>query len=816
VQSGGTDESPDTGRRPPSAPAASTREEEQPAASASPPAERRGPVFFNREQQATAGRTAPPDGPPTDKGDTKDSAEENTAAAQPARPRGLEFDSSARSMRRRDRRSVFRTSAGDLPTVSDDGSEEKSDEETSEEQKEPVASPQAVKAVEEAVQAKSDEVEEKEKAAKTAEVAEQKAAPDVKSAEETGDDEADDQAAATAQETSVAAKTGQVEEEEVKDEEAAASEKTITTAEAKQEAKSEKDSAKEEEEQKETEPEPAQAKQSTKKDKEAAEAEQEEEEEEPGGSRWIRPDFLELLEGGSVREIDEQILLEQARIIEDTLDSFGAPGNIVEINSGPVITQFGIEPAYIEKRGGSRSRVKVSAIASLEKDIALALAARSIRIEAPVPGKGFVGLEVPNTEAALVSLRDVMNSDQHRQKVEKTKLTISLGKRVDGTPLSADLTQMPHLLIAGTTGSGKSVCVNSIIGCLLLQNTPEELQFIMVDPKRVELTGYNGIPHLVAPVVVDLERIVGVLKWVQREMDDRYKRFASISARNILDYNRKIPEGQPNMPYLIVIVDELADLMMLAPEETERLIARLAQMARATGIHLIISTQRPSVDVVTGLIKANFPARIAFAVASSVDSRVILDQPGAEKLLGRGDMLYQAPDAAAPQRMQGVFVSDPELTRITQYWKSTRAMRGKSKAKASGNGEKAERKAEAANKPSIVIRRTAEGESGDGQATSEPARPAGPPNKQQVFWEKLEAVTEAEDDMIDDEDTDELYDDAVELVRRRNKASISMLQRHFRIGYVRAARLIDLMEKQDVIGPAESGSKPRQVLPESD
>ena len=394
------------------------------------------------------------------------------------------------------------------------------------------------------------------------------------------------------------------------------------------------------------------------------------------------PDYHELLEKGSQKEIDDEYLLERARVIEDTLQSFGAPGKVVEINSGPVITQFGVEPDYLVSRQGKKTRVKVSSIAKLDADLALALAARSIRIEAPVPGKGYVGIEVPNTETSLVSLRDIMDSDVFRRL--KTKMRIALGQSVDGAPIAADLTAMPHMLIAGTTGSGKSVCVNAIITSLLLENTPDDLKFIMVDPKRVELTGYNGIPHLVTPVVVDLERIVGVLKWVTREMDERYKRFSQVGARNIVDYNSRLTANELKLPYLVVVIDELADLMMLAPDETEKLLTRLAQMARATGIHLIVSTQRPSVDVVTGLIKANFPARISFAVASSIDSRVILDQPGAEKLLGRGDMLYQSPDAAAPVRMQGVYVSDSEINRITRYWKMAGLNSGSATDAASG------------------------------------------------------------------------------------------------------------------------------------
>ncbi len=504
----------------------------------------------------------------------------------------------------------------------------------------------------------------------------------------------------------------------------------------------------------------------------------------PGKVAYELPDFRRLLRQGDEQRINDEILLDKARVIEDTLASFGAPGKVVEVNPGPVITQFGIEPDYVIQRGGKKQRVKVGQIARLDADLALALAAKSIRIEAPVPGRGFVGIEVPNDEVALVGLYDIMDSPEFRR--IDSKLRIALGLGIDGTPMVADLTAMPHLLIAGTTGSGKSVCVNAIIACLLLSNTPDDVQFIMVDPKRVELTGYNGIPHLVAPVVVDLERIVGVLQWVQREMEERYRKFAAIAARNIIDYNNKIGPGERRMPYYIVVVDELADLMMLAPDETERLLARLAQMSRATGIHLIISTQRPSVDIITGLIKANFPARIAFAVASSVDSRVILDQPGAEKLLGRGDMLYQSPDAAAPLRMQGAFVSDEEIMRIARYWK------GLMLDQADAAGE----------------RDTLTSPSRDALATplntDDPRRKSSP--AQHTLW--------TEDSMVDEDGDgqDDMYGEAVELVQRLNKASISLLQRRLRIGYTRAARLIDLMEAEGIVGPPQDGSKPREVL----
>ena len=387
---------------------------------------------------------------------------------------------------------------------------------------------------------------------------------------------------------------------------------------------------------------------------------------------WQLPVLAEVLESGSDQEISHDSIREQVEVIEHTLESFGAPAVVVDINQGPTVTQFGVEPQFLEMRGGKRTKVKVGKIAGLADDLALALAAHSVRVQAPVPGKGYVGIEVPNTATALVSLRDLMESSDFQQD-QIVHVRIGLGQNVAGQPICTDLSKMPHLLVAGTTGSGKSVCVNAIIACLLLENTPEELKFVMVDPKRVELTGYNGIPHLVAPVVVEMDRVIGVLQWAIREMENRYKRFAEIGARNIVEYNKKMGRKKRNkLPYIVIVIDELADLMMLSPEETERGISRLAQMARATGMHMIIATQRPSVDVVTGLIKANFPARIAFAVASSTDSRVILDSTGAERLLGKGDMLFQSPDAAAPVRLQGCYVSEDELDRLIDYWKTAR------------------------------------------------------------------------------------------------------------------------------------------------
>lgn len=513
---------------------------------------------------------------------------------------------------------------------------------------------------------------------------------------------------------------------------------------------------------------------------------------------WELPNWRALLTGGSTGEMDEEVLLQQAQIIEDTLASFGAPGRVVELNTGPVITQFGVEPDYLTSRTGKRSRVKVSAIAQLDKDLQLALGAKSIRVEAPVPGKGYVGIEVPNPDSAMVSLRDVMESRSF-QHID-SPLAIALGMSVDGNPVSADLTQMPHLLIAGTTGSGKSKCINAIIISILANQSPDDVKFIMVDPKRVELTGYNGLPHLVAPVVVELEKTVGVLRWVTREMDERYKKFSKAGARNLIDYNHILDPGAASMPYIVVIIDELADLMMTAPEETERAISRIAALARATGIHLVIATQRPSVDVVTGLIKANFPARIAFAVAGSVDSRVILDQPGAERLLGKGDMLYLSGDAPAPLRMQGVFVSDDEINSISRFWKLQNL--------GIAEIEPISLPAEAG---------TASKHPGNGRESGE-ANIEAP--SQASFWDssaQRDMAGLAVEDMTGNPDPqeDELYQTAVDMVRRLEKASISLLQRRLRIGYTRAARLVDMMEERGVVGPPKEGSsKPRDVLPE--
>jgi len=484
-----------------------------------------------------------------------------------------------------------------------------------------------------------------------------------------------------------------------------------------------------------------------------------------GEQTWHLPPLDDILDTSAEQELSQSEIRERVRIIEDTLASFGVPAKVVEVNQGPTVTQFGVEPGYIERRESNgrvkRAKIKVSKIANLANDLALALAAAPIRIEAPVPGRSVVGIEVPNSEIALVALRTVLDSETFRR--IKGPLPIALGQDVAGSPVATDLASMPHLLIAGATGSGKSVCVNSIISSLLCTRTPNEVQFIMIDPKMVELTTYNGIPHLRAPVVIELERVVGVLNWATREMEERYKLFNRARARNVEAYNQTLlAKGEKPLPYIVVVIDELADLMMAAPDEVERSVCRIAQMARATGIHLVIATQRPSVDVVTGLIKANFPARISFAVTSQVDSRVIIDTPGADKLLGRGDMLFMAPDTSKLVRLQGCYVSDQELAALVRYWKGART----------------------AQEPVVVPQAVV----------------------QQQMWEEIEASEEQA------AQEDELLPKAVALVQEHERASISMLQRRLRIGYSRAARLIDTMEQQGIIGPDPGGSRSREVL----
>lgn len=481
---------------------------------------------------------------------------------------------------------------------------------------------------------------------------------------------------------------------------------------------------------------------------------------------WKLPEMIDILDSGNAPLMNEEFIQGRARLIEETLASFGAPAQVVAISRGPTITQFGVEPLFMETRGGVRTRVRVSKIASLSDDLALALAAPRIRIQAPVPGHSYVGIEVPNDEMAMVALRDILETEVYKN--YKRPLSFALGRDVAGLPSIASIENMPHMLIAGTTGSGKSVCVNAILTCMLLYNTPDDLRLVLVDPKRVELTGYNGVPHLLGPVVVEMDRVIGALQWMTREMDKRYHLFAQVGSRNIIDYNAKMKlQNQKKLPYLVVVIDELADLMMIAPDETEKTITRLAQLARATGIHMILATQRPSVDVVTGLIKANFPARIAFAVASNTDSRVILDQPGAERLLGRGDMLYQAPDAPAAVRLQGVFVSDQEIQKLVEFWK----------IQAGGGSAYA-----VAGTPADSV-------------------PENVPLKQTPLWENVGKV-----------EGDPLFEEAVAIIRKEGRASVSMLQRRLRIGYTRASRIVDMMEDKKIVGAPEGATQMRQVL----
>jgi S-DNA-T family DNA segregation ATPase FtsK/SpoIIIE len=436
----------------------------------------------------------------------------------------------------------------------------------------------------------------------------------------------------------------------------------------------------------------------------------------------------------------------QARLIEETLASFKVEARVREINPGPAVTQFALEPG---------NGVKVRRITELQSDLALALAAPSIRIEAPIPGYARVGLEIPNPQIATVGLRETLESPAFTK--GKQKLPIPLGRDVNGRYVVGDLTRMPHLLIAGATGAGKSVCLNAIISTFLTTRSPDDLKLLMIDPKMVELTGYNGVPHLQTPVVTDMDKVVGALRLTLREMERRYTLFSKLGVRNLDGYRMKVADeaGAEPLPYLAVIIDELADLMMTAPDDVETLLVRLAQMARATGIHLIIATQRPSVDVLTGLIKANVPSRIAFAVSSLTDSRVILDMPGAERLLGRGDMLFLPPDAAKPQRVQGAFIEDRDVQYIVQHWHHV-----------------------------------------------------APVPRYDPEWLDLPAASG--DDELDGED-DPLFEQALSVVRQHGTASASMLQRRLRVGYNRAARLIERMEDEGIIGPAD-GIRGRPVL----
>jgi DNA segregation ATPase FtsK/SpoIIIE, S-DNA-T family len=452
---------------------------------------------------------------------------------------------------------------------------------------------------------------------------------------------------------------------------------------------------------------------------------------------------------------DEMIVIKTGELIEKSLAEFGIPATVTGYRIGPTVTQYAIEPGYVEKPtlNGQvqRQKVRVSHISMLSRDLALALSADRLRIEAPVPGRSYVGIEVPNIQSTLVRLRSILESETFTK--EKSRLTLALGRDVSGQAVVADLGKMPHLLIAGTTGSGKSVCIIAITTCLVMNNAPSDLRLVMIDPKMVELIRFNGIPHLMGKVETEIERILAVFRWTLGEMDNRYRLFEEVRARDLEAYNKKMErKKQATLPRIVVIVDELADLMMTFPDQTEQCLVRLAQMARATGIHLIVATQRPSTDIVTGVIKANFPARISFTVASSVDSRVILDTSGAESLLGRGDMLFLNPEMGSPVRSQGVFVTDQELERVINFWRKM-----------------------------------------EPEAKDSPAPWEAEVNK-------------------DENSSDALIKRAIEIVEKGKKASTSLLQRRLRVGYPRAARLMDELEELGIVGPSQGGGREREVL----
>ncbi len=506
---------------------------------------------------------------------------------------------------------------------------------------------------------------------------------------------------------------------------------------------------------------------------------------------WRLPRVPDILEESVEQDASPQEIRERVKKIEETLAHFGVPAKVIEVNQGPTITQFGVEPGFLQQKSADGTmrpvKVKVNRISALQHDLELALAAAPIRVEAPVPGKAIVGIEVPNSQISRVSLRGVMEADEFQRVRAKSALAFALGQDVSGQPIVADLAKMPHLLVAGATGSGKSVAVNAMITCMLMTNTPDDLQFVMVDPKRVELSAFNGIPHLLAPVVVDMDLAVAALNRAVQEMDDRYRKFSQVGARNIENFNA-LPEEKrrgPKLPFLILVVDELADLMMTSPDEVEHTITRLAQMARATGIHLVLATQRPSVDVVTGLIKANFPSRISFAVTSQVDSRVVLDTPGAEKLLGRGDMLYMASDSSKLARLQGCFVSDRELEKLVTYWKGFILAAPPSAADQSRapNG--------------FIVPPPM-------RVSPSPVAGQAPELQQGALWNlTAEPKKSAEDDLLDQ---------AIQIVQDNDRASVSLLQRKLRIGYARAARLIELLEQKGYVGEDEGPTKGRAVL----
>lgn len=480
---------------------------------------------------------------------------------------------------------------------------------------------------------------------------------------------------------------------------------------------------------------------------------------EPVGRRSKRLPPLSLLDKEQATAANPAEVQQKKQIIEQTLTDFGLPATIPdsEIRRGPAVTQFGVVPGYSHQQmpdGTVREqKVRVGQIRAIQRDLALALATPRLRVQSPVPGRGVVGIEVPNESVAAVRLRTTV-TDRSFLKL-KSPLAVALGRDVSGDPVAIDLAKLPHLLIAGTTGSGKSVCINALVACLVFNNPPEKLKLVMIDPKKVELIRFNGLPHMIGNVEVEADRAVGVLRWLTAEMDRRYELFTKTGARNLSGYNRKASKGT-QLPYMAVFIDELADLMHTYPGDVERTLCRLAQMARATGIHLVVATQRPSTDVITGLIKANFPARISFSVASGIDSRVILDSVGAEQLLGKGDMLFLSPEASAPARIQGVFASDGEIEQIVAFW----------------------------------------------QQTAPPSETNAPP------WETLIAKHALLDE------TDMLLEAAIELAQKQDYLSTSFLQRRLRLGYPRAARLMETLHEMGLVENPKQGGKTRRSLVE--
>jgi S-DNA-T family DNA segregation ATPase FtsK/SpoIIIE len=471
---------------------------------------------------------------------------------------------------------------------------------------------------------------------------------------------------------------------------------------------------------------------------------------------------MDLLEDQqSIVTVNDAELKKNAKRIEEKLGEFGIEVKVRDARPGPTVTQFTLQPA---------EGVKLSSIANLKDDLALALAAQSLRIEAPIPGKSLVGIEMPNLDRTMVHLREILESTAFNE--SPSSLTFPLGRDVSGEAVVASLEDMPHLLIAGATGSGKSVCMNVFLTALLYQNAPHELKFILIDPKRVELMPYNGIPHLLTPVITESDKALQALRWAVAEMGRRLHRFSEQGARNIAEYNEKQTDEANLLPRIVIVIDELADLMMRQfRRDTETMIVRIAQMARAVGMHLIIATQRPSVDVITGLIKANIPTRMAFRVVSSVDSRTILDGIGAEDLLGKGDMLYMTASTPKPVRVQGIYVATKEVERVINS------------VKIAGGGKITEQ---------IGLADDEENDANDG------SRPPRGPSGAMI---DLDA---------DDNGGDDLFFDAVRVVQQHGKASASLLQRQLKVGYARAARLLDIMEEKGIVGPAD-GAKPRKV-----